>query len=212
MASQSWVSLINAGAFATGPGATLTLAASTQVASPVTGATNQDVAVVNGAGQPLGWYPGLVMKILARGYYTSSATTGTLTYKLMYNKANSTAIASQTAILATNGITTQGSVVTGMQWRFDALVRCTAIATSGNTVAAQGELQFFILAGTPPTLPASPVLMSTAPGWSIAAPNITGETATAVDTTQLAGINLSVTGTAAQGTLACTQWIVEALD
>lgn len=212
MAGQSWVSLLNPGAYASGPGASLTLAASTQVASPVTGVSNADVAVVQAHGQYLGWQVGMLMRLTARGFYTSTTTTGTLTFKIMYNKGNNTAIASQTAILANSGITTPTSVVTGMQWELRALVRCTAIATSGNTVGAQGELNFWILPGSPPTLPATPAVMSTAPGWGVGLPNISGETATAVDTTQMAGINLSVTGTAAQGTLQCTQWLVESMN
>ncbi len=212
MTSQNWVSLLNPNTFASGPGPLLTLAASTQVASPVTGVANQDVAQVNASGQYQGWSDGLLIRVTARGFYTSSATTGTLTPLIRYNKGNSTVAASQTTILASNGITTPSAIVTGMQWYLRALIRCTEVAVSAvNTVAGQGEFTFYILPGAPPTLPASPVLMSTAPGWSVAMPNASGEQVTQVDTTQIAGINLSFTGTAAQGTIQCTQWAVEAL-
>lgn len=212
MASQNWVSLLNPSTFSSGPGASLTLAASTQVASPVTGVANQDVVAIQAAGQYLGWSDGLLIRVTARGFYTSTTTTGTLTFKIMYNKGNNTAIASQTTILTHSGITTPTSAVTGMQWELTAQLRCTAVATSGNTISGQGQLHFFIIPGSPPTVPATPAVLSSGPGWAVALPNISGETATAVDTTQLAGINLSVTGTAAQGTLQCTQWLVEALD
>jgi hypothetical protein len=214
VSGQNWVSLLNPNAYASGAGAAATLAASgTFVLSPQSGVTNQDVAVVQQAGAYQGWDDGLLIAITARGYYTSTTTTGTLTFQIRYNKGNSTAAASQTVLLATNGITTPTSVVTGMQWTLRALLRCTEIAVSGtNTVSAQGELNFHVIAGSPPALPASPVLMSTAPGISIPMPNASGETATQVDTTQMAGINLGCTSTAAQGTVQLTQWLVEALD
>jgi hypothetical protein len=211
MASQNWVSLLNPGIFASGPGASLTLAASTQVASPVTGVANQDIAVIQAHGQYLGWQVGMLIRITARGFYTSTSTTGTLTYKLFYNKGNATAAASQTAILTSAGITTPSSALTGFQWKLEALVRCTAIATSGNTVAAQGELIIGNNVTSPTMNVAAGSLVNDVALW-VPMPNITGETATAVDTTQLAGLNLQVTGTAAQGTLQCTQWLVEAMD
>jgi hypothetical protein len=116
-------------------------------------------------------------------------------------------------ILSPVGITTPATAITGIQWELEALVRCTAVATSGNTVSAQGKLNLGLIQQATPALPANPAaLTGAAPGAFFAMPNASGETATAVDTTQLQGINLLATSTAAQGTLQLTQWLVEALD
>lgn len=214
MASQAWVSLLNDGIASSGPGATYTEAASTAALSPQTSASsNADYAVVGAGYQPGGWYPGLLIRVTARGWKTFSTTTGTLTISLRANKANAVAAASNTVLATTPGLTTGTTALTGIQWKLEALLRCTAIAATGNTVSAQGEFGFQGVT-TAPLQMANPFVMTAIASESFAVPMplASGETAAAVDTTVFQGIQLCATGTAASGTIACTQWLVEALD
>jgi hypothetical protein len=210
MASQSWVSLLNGGLTSSGPGTTWTEAASTTaVISPQTSVANQDFAVAQAGGQPLGWYTGWLIRVTARGWITTNTTTGTLTVSLRANKNNATAPASNTVLATCVGITTGTTAITGIQYQLDALIRCTGVASSGNTVSTQGTL---FLGNSGAGVPASPIALTASAGMTLPMPNISGETAAAVDTTQLQGIQLCATGTAASGTIACTQWLVEALN
>jgi hypothetical protein len=210
VANQQWVSLLNPGITPTGPGATFTEAASTTaVLSPQTSVSNQDFAVVQAAGQYLGWYVGMLIRVTAAGWLTTNSTTGTLTLSLRANKTNSTAPASNTVLATANGITTGTTPITGIQFEVNAISRCTAIASSGNTVSTQGGLTLF---NSGAAVPANPIALTGTAGLLLPMPNISGETAAAVDTTQLQGIQLCATSTAASGTIACTQWLVEVLD
>lgn len=214
MANQAWVSLINPGQVPTGPGVTFTESATTVAISPQTSVTNQDYAVVQAGGQPLGWYPGMLIRVTARGFITTNATTGTLTISLRANKSNSTAAASNVVLATANGLTTGATTVTGLQFKLEALCRCTGVASSGNTVSTQGEMWLGVVDTATPALPANPIAINTATGVGmfLGLPNASGETAAAVDTTVLQGIQLCATATAASGSIACTQWLVEALD
>jgi hypothetical protein len=211
MASQQWVSLLNPGLAPTGPGALFTESATTVVLSPQTSASNQDYAVVQAGGQPLGWYVGMLIRVTARGFITTNTTTGTLTVSLRANKNNSTAVASNTVLATAVGLTTGTTALTGIQFKVEAILRCTAIASTGNTVSTQAELT---LGNAGAALPANPIALSASPppGMLLPMPNISGENAVAVDTTQLQGIQLCATATAASGSVQCTQWLVEALD
>jgi len=210
MASQAWVSLLNGGLASSGPGATWTEAASTTaVLSPQTSVTNQDYAVAQAGGQPLGWYPGWLIRVTARGWITTNTTTGTLTVSLRANKNNATAPASNTVLATCNGLTTGATAVTGIQYELHALIRCTNVASSGNTVSTQGTL---FIGNSGAGVPANPIALTASAGMTLPMPNISGENPAAVDTTQLQGIQLCATGTAASGTIACTQWLVEALN
>lgn len=204
MASQSWVSLINnATAQGTGAGAALSSAATATI-SPVTGAASGivDVAVVNGAGQPLGWYAGLIIRVLARGYVTTTSTSGTLAFALNTSKAGT-----YTAITGAHATLNTGTgAVTGVPWVLEAAIRCTAIATSGNTVAAQGEMRFS------PTPSTSQTINTASAGVNLFVPSASGETATAIDTTSPQGIALRCTQATSACTIQLTHWLVEALD
>lgn len=210
MGFQNWVSLLNPDAYPSGSGAgtSLTLAASTQQASPTLN-TGIDVAQVNPFGQYLGWRPNMLIRITARGLYTSTATTGTLTPLVRLNKGNPST-AAYTTVVSGAGITTPSAAIT-VQWWMHCLLRCTAIASSGNTVSGQGEFCIPNNA-TAPTMNvaagslASSVVLQSSMGTSGA------ETAAAIDTTLVQGIGFAVTGTAAQGTFQVTQWLVEALN
>jgi hypothetical protein len=98
-------------------------------------------------------------------------------------------------------------VFTGIPFKLEGLIRCTSIATSGNTVSTEGEIIF-----TDNTT--APTLGGVTNGVSLLAglPAASGETAAAIDTTQLQGISMRGTLAAANATVQLTQWLVEALD
>jgi hypothetical protein len=208
MAGQQWVSLINAAsARATGPGTTLATSATTATISPCqAGALTADVATVNPDGQPLGWYAGLLIRVTARGYFSSAGTTSNLTWALAANKGNSSGWYG-TNLAATTTLALGTGSITGIQWTLRAFIRCTAVSQTAGTIATQGEVIF------PMAVPGAPVALGTGNAMILPMPNITGETSYAsVDTSQITGIGLRATLSAAFGTVACTEWVVEALD
>lgn len=210
MASQNWESLLNPDSLAgTGPGALFTESATAAVLSPQTSAANQDYAVVNGPGQYLGWKVPFLLKVTANGFVTTNTTTGTLTFSLRANKNNATAVASNVVLIQPVGITTGATAITGIQWFMEAWIRCTGIASSGNTVSSMGYLK---LGNSGAALPANPIALTATPGMLLPMPNASGETTAAVDTTQPQGIQLAATATAASGSCQCSQWLVEALN
>jgi hypothetical protein len=206
MANQSWVSLLNpASPQASGAGAILNTA-TTATISPVAGGANaSDVAQVQPAGQPYGWYPGLLVRVTAQGFITTTATSTTATFFLASRVGNA---GTTWVTLATSaGIATGTGALTGIPWTLTSIIRCTSIATSGNTVSTQGQLSMTHNT-TAPTLGAT----SGSVDLSAYLPASSGETAAAVDTTQLQGISLRGTLAAANATVQLTQWLVEAMD
>lgn len=202
MANQQWVSLLTPSTpQAAGAGAAVTTA-TTATLSPVRGDTG-DVAQVNAEGQYLGWYPGMAMRVTARGFLTTSTTTGTATFLLASRVGN--AGSTYITLATTAALTTGSTAFTGIQWWLHAAIRCTAVATSGNTLAAQGEMRFG------PTTAAQTIGTNTTE-QALYLPSASGETASAVDTTQMQGISLRVTTSTALGTVQLTQWLVEALN
>jgi hypothetical protein len=201
MANQSWVSLLNpASPLGSGAGTALNTAA-TATLSPVTGST-ADVAQVQPSSQPYGWYAGLLVRVTASGFITTTGTSTTATWFLASRVGNSGS--TYVTLATTAGLTTGTGSLTGLQWTLTALVRCTSIATTGSTVSTQGTLNIV------------PVAAQTIPTGSadinLSLPNASGETAAAVDTTQLQGISLRGTLAGANATIQLTQWLVEALD
>jgi hypothetical protein len=204
MASQSWVSLVNAASpRTTGAGTSLATAATATISPCQAGALLSDVAAVNPDGQPLGWYPGLVIRVTARGFITTTSTSTTATFLLRANKGNSN---SYTTLATSIGLATGTGTLTGVPWKLEALVRCTACAASGNTVATQGEMY---ISQNPAT---GQTVNTASAGVNLYMPSASGETVAAVDTTQLTGIGLAATLAGANATIACTQWLAEALD
>lgn len=209
MSYQEWVSLITPSTVqGSGPGATLNTA-TTATISPVTGASS-DVAQVNVEGAFQGWQAGMIIRITGRGYMTTTTTSTTATFLLAARVGN--AGSTYVTLATTPGITTGTTALTGIQWKCEALIRCTNVATSGNTVSTQGEIGFQGLT-TAPALP-SPVLLTGAASVALAVPMpaASGETAAAVDTTQIQGLSLRATLAGANATIVNTQWLVEALN
>lgn len=206
MASQQWVSLLNGGSSrATGAGTSLTTATTATISPCEQAGTAIDVATVNPDGYPLGWYPGLVLRVLARGFITTNGTTTTLTFLLRANTGNTGG--TYKTLATTAGLATGSSALTGVPWALEAAVRCTAVGsgTSGS-VSTQGELR---ISANPAT---GQTLNTATAGVNLYLPSASGETATGIDTTQVTGIGLAATLAAANATVACTHWLVEALD
>ncbi|HSZ38473.1 MAG TPA: hypothetical protein VK817_00800 [Trebonia sp.] len=209
MANQQWVTLVNSGSpRASGAGTTLSASATTATISPTQAqALTADVATVNPDGQPLGWQVGMLIRVSARGFVNTGGTTSNLSWLLTANKGNSNSY--QTLATTTTLALGVGSV-TGLQWELDALIRCTAVNTQASAVGAcstQGSVKL------PMAVPGAPVALGTGNAIILPMPNISGETSLAtVDTSVVTGIGLRATLSAAFGAVACTQWLVEALD
>jgi hypothetical protein len=203
MASQNWVSLLTPGA--PQAGAAFTVGASTATLSPTFGG-GADTAQVNAPGQYLGWAANMLIRVTARGYVTTTTTAGTLAFALNARIGNSgsTYVALTGAHATLNSYST--AATTGIPWMIHGLIRCTAMASSGNTVSSQAELYVSPLPATAQTIGTASA------GVNLYMPSASGETAAAVDTTQLQGISLRCTGSAASGTIQLTQWIVEAMN
>lgn len=203
MANQFWVSLLNpASPLAAGAGAALSTAATATI-SPVNGAS-ADVAQVQPSGQPFGFYPGLLVRVSARGFITTTGTSTTATFLLASRVGNSGS--TYVTLATTAGLATGTGTITGVPWKLEALIRCTAVATSGNTLATEGEMY---ISQQPST---SQTVNTASAGVNLYLPNASGETAAAVDTTQLQGISMRATLAGANATIQLTQWLVEALD
>jgi len=209
VANQTWAGLANWGTAWTGAGTALSSAATATI-SPQPSA-NYDFPVQNG-GLYGGWYTGLILRVTARGFLTTTATAGTLIWLLAANTANG-ASATYTTLATTGSLTTTTSVFTGIQWRLEAFIRCTGVASSGNTVSTQGELTI----GSNAT---APTLATTTNGLALwlPMPAVSGETAVALNTAfgGTGGVPLGLALRCTQATSACTvqltQWVIEALD
>lgn len=203
MTAQYWVSCINPGF--NGAGASLSTA-TTAALSPQASAANQDVAVIQAGGQPLGFQVGQLIRVYAAGILTTTGTSTTATIFLRANKTNGgTFVTLATPV----GITTGTTVITGINWTLEAFCRVTAIASSGNTISTQGRLT---MGNSGAGLPANPIALTATPGMVLPLPNSAGETAAAVDTTVFQGIQLAGTLAGANATVQCTQWVVETLS
>jgi hypothetical protein len=204
MSYQEWMSLLTPSTIqGSGPGATLNTA-TTATLSPVTGAS-ADVAQVNVEGAFQGWQVGTRLLWFAQGYLTTTATSTTFTPLIAARIGNtgSTYVTLATAAAITTGTT----VLTGLQWVSYGMIRCTNVATSGNTVSTQGRFEILNNA-------TAPTLNTATNGVALCAPmpSASGEAVSAVDTTQVQGISLRGTLAGANATVVCTQWDVISLN
>ena len=198
MASQNWVSLLNpAQNVWSGAGTTLNTAATATISPRPT----PNTADYNGFVPAGGFYPGMLIRVLARGFLTTTGTSTTATWFLASNIGNTGT--TYVTLATSTGLTTGTGAITGLQWKLEALIRCTLVATSG-TLATQGELSFTT------SVPGGPAAIA-ANTMTLPLPNISGETAATVDTTQTQGIALRATLAGANATISCTQWVLEAL-
>jgi hypothetical protein len=206
VASQNWVSLLTpAQNVWSGAGTTLNTATTATISPRPT----PNTADYNGFVAAGGFYPGMLIRVLARGFLTTTGTSTTATFFLGSNIGNTGT--TYVTLVTTNGITTGTTVLTGVQWKLEALIRCTLVATSG-TLATQGELSLMGITSVPAAA-ANPFPLTGAASVSVGIPMpaASGETAATVDTTQTQGIALRATLAGANATISCTQWALEAL-
>jgi hypothetical protein len=204
VATQNWISLLNPDApLSSGAGAALSTAA-TATLSPVLG-NAADVAQVNPAGQYLGWKPSLLIRWTARGFITTTGTSTTAAF-LIASRVGNTGATYITLCTHAMVLNTGTGALTGVPWFAHGLIRCTAVATSGNTVSSEGEIT---ISATPAT--AQTVGTATA-GVNLYMPSASGETAAVVDTTQAQGISMRATLAGANATIQLTQWLAEAMN
>jgi hypothetical protein len=205
LTSQNWVSLLQPPQHVwSGAGTVLNTAATATISPRPTPNTADYNAFVPAGSLAVG----SLIRVTARGFLTTTGTSTTATWFLGSNIGNTGT--TYVTLATTNGISTGTTVLTGIQWKLEALIRCTAVATAG-TLATQGELSLQGLLASGAALAANPQALTT--GASIGAafpmPAISGETAATVDTTQTQGIALRATLAGANATIQLTQWLVE---
>lgn len=204
MPNQYWRGFLNQGKAWSGAG-TLLNSAATATISPQP-SSNYDFPIQNG-GLPYGWYDGLILDVEARGWITTTTTSGTLTFFLAANTTNGTGT-TYTTLATTAGITTGTTALTGLQWWFKGAIRCIGIASSGNTVSTQGELRIINNATAPSLNAATNAVTLTA-----TMPNVSGETSAAINTAGASpplGIALRCTQATSACSVQLTQWYIDA--
>lgn len=188
MASQGWVSLLDSATTYQANNGTLLNTATTATISPQAAGSKDFTLPANF------FYPGCTLRISAQGFVTTTGTQTTLTVLL--------ATSTPTTLATTSGILTGTGSLTGLPWRLDAFITCTAIGSSGNTLTTQGVL--FLAAST-----ATPTIPTTNNCMMIGLPAASGGTAAAIDTTSAQGICLRATLAGANASIQCTNWDIE---
>lgn len=200
MANQQWVSLLpQINQTQWGGAGTALSSAATATISPMPAGTDINVPV-----NQSDWYPGKLIRVTARGFLTTTGTSTTATWFLAMNKGNS---GSTYVTLATSaGLTTGTGTLTGLPWKLAGLIRCTAVANSGNTLSTMAEMEL-------ETNTTAPTLTTPAVNFTrFALPSASGETAAAVDLSSVQGLALRATLAGANATIQLSQWLVEALN
>jgi hypothetical protein len=207
VANQNWVSLLQPPQNVWSGAGTVLNTATTATISPRPTPNTADYNVFVPSG---GFNVGTLLRVTARGFLTTTGTSTTATWFLGSNIGNTGT--TYVTLATTNGITTGTTVLTGVQWKLEALIRCTLVATSG-TLATQGELSFGGITSVPAAA-ANPFPLTGAASVSawVPLPAASGETAATVDTTQTQGIALRGTLAGANATIQLTQWLVEQLN
>lgn len=194
MPVQYWESLLNAGApWQTTAGTVLNTAATATI-SPQSAGPNDFTLPANY------FYPGCVIKVTALGYLSSGGTASNLTVWLAGGVSGTlgTILASTPAVALGTG------TIVGVPWRLEALIQCTAIGSSGNTLLTNGSMWFPNV-----TAPA----FATANGVAIGLPGgAVAGTAVALSTITAQSIGLRASLSAAFGAILCSQFLLEALD
>jgi hypothetical protein len=195
MPVQYWTSLLNQGVpWQTNVGTALSTA-TTATISPQA-ATTKDFAV------PANYlYAGSTLRIYARGFITTTTTSTTWTMFLGTNINNA---GTYVTLATTAGITTGTTAATGLPWWLTAIMTCTAVGSTGNTVVTQGTL--FVQSTA-----AQPALSGTSNILHFGLPAASGLTSAAVDTTSPQGIGLRATLAGANATVQCTNFDIEAM-
>jgi hypothetical protein len=194
MALQTWVNLLNAGPpWQTTAGTALSTATTATISPQAPGP--QDFVL---PGQPGGtqWYPGMTLRVKARGTITSGGTASNLTVLLACGVSGTLA----TTLSTTAAIALGTGSLTALAWKLEANVECTAIGSTGNTLSTEGELLIGITSASP--------ALATANGLVVGLPL----TALAFNTyTPATALGLRATLSAAFGSILCNQFTIEQL-
>ena len=194
MARQTWLNLVNNGIpWQTTAGTALSASASTATISPQAAGPQDFVLPTQDNGTQ--WYPGMTLKIEAAGTLNSGGTTSNLTTFLACGVSGTLA-----TTLATTGALTLGTgSITGVEWVLLAWIRCIAIGSSGNTLAAAGKMVVGSAAGS------NTGTLGTAAGTTLMMP----ETTTAFNTyTAATALGLRATLSAAFGLIQCNEFLI----
>lgn len=196
MPNQGWGQVLNDGVpWQTTSGTALSTAATATISPQAAGAKDYAVATSY-------FKPGAVFRLTAQGFITTTAVSTTAT---IFAAAGVT----PTTLATPVGITTGTTVITGLQWAMLLICRVIALGSSGNTISSQGWLE---LGNTGAAVPANPIaLTAAATGMKLPMPNISGETAAAVDTTSAVSMMIRATLVGASATIQCTQFLIESM-
>lgn len=183
MPAQFWESLLSATApWSTSDGSALANTTTETIISP----SSPDFTF------PANWfYPGAVLRVTAAGEISTTGSP-TFTFQLRYGGVSGTSLIS-------TGALTQGTTQTRLAWRFEAIVACRSIGTSG-TVVPEGLVTWNT---------------TTSAGTTLAVPQTIPSPATVtVDTTTAKALVLTGAWSAASAsnTATCHQWLIESLD
>ena len=135
MAQQDWVNLVNWGdPWQVSQGTALSASASTATISPQAAGSQDFVLPV----QPNGiqWYKGLTYKVDMAGTINTGGSASNLTVFLACGASGTLA----TTLSTTAAIALGTGTLTGLEWSGWATVRCTAIGSTGNTLATEGSI------------------------------------------------------------------------
>lgn len=196
MPVQYWVALGNQGnPFQTNAGTALSTATTATISPQAAG--SKDFAL------PANFlYVGCTIRFWARGFVTTTTTSTTLTFFLGSNLNNA---GTYVTLATTAGITTGTTAATGLPWWLTGFLSCTAIGSTGNTVATEGSL--FVQSTA-----AQPALSGTSNLLHFGLPSASGTTAAAVDTTSQQGLALRATLAGANATVQCTNFDIELMN
>lgn len=199
MASQTWVNLLNGGPpWQTTNGTALTSSVGPLTISPQA-PTTQDFVL---PGQPNGlqFYPGMSLRIRARGTIQAGGTTSAVTMTLAIGASGSVSGATLTA---SGALTLGTTITTATGWRMDALCRCFAVGSTGTTLSTGGDWIIDTVTG------ANAGTLGTATATFMYMP----ETTLAYNTYTGGGcIVLRASASAAFGTTQCNQFTIEQLS
>ena len=195
MAQQQWVAPVNAGApWQTASGTVLNTAATQTLSPEGAGGTGADPQVFS-------FYQGMVIRVAARGIYTSGSTSTNFTL-MLYVSASGTAAASGQQ-LATTGAVAWPVSVTNFYWELEALVQVRAMAQGTGTSALYTHGRVLVQTATFAT-PTGNVAVLPLPATN-------GPTALAADTTITHTIALVGTQSQTVGSpaITCTNFLAE---
>lgn len=188
MAQQNWANLLNFGIPWQTTSGTQLATATTAVISPQSTGSGDFVLPAQANG--LQWYPGMAVKIAARGSYSTGGTTSSLTVAIKLGTSGS--LTSTGNVLCTTAAIVLGTgSVTSAGWEMLATVACSAIGVSGNTLVSNGSLVMSTVAA--PTVTTASTITVRLPNLAVAQNIYTGGQA----------LGLLGTLTAAFGNITC---------